>query len=79
MTTGTTQLETAYFDAASELHSKQASLQNYSDELHKFIDVRDKLQGHPDFSGYLPETYFSGGELDPVGVAPKTESDQMRP
>jgi hypothetical protein len=71
MTTDITELENAYLDSAAELQSKQAGLQNYADELNKFIAVRDKLQEHPDFSGYLPETYFSGGDLDPVGVAPK--------
>ena len=70
------QLETAYLDAAKAYRSKLAQLQHYADELHKFIDARDELQGHPEFSGYLPETYFSGGELDPVGVAPKAAPPQ---
>lgn len=62
-------LERAYVDAASNYQSKLASLQGFDDELHAFVEVRDKLQAHQEFAGYLPETYFSGGELDPVGVA----------
>lgn len=79
MTTGITELENAYCAAAAELRSKQAGLQNYADELDKFIEVRDKLQEHPDFSGNLPETYFSGGDLDPVGVSPKVRPARIRP
>ncbi len=78
MTTDITEIEATYIDAASELRAKQAGLQNHAVELQTFIEVRDNLQGHSDFSGYLPETYFSGGDLDPVGVAPKNESAAMR-
>jgi len=63
-------LENTYLDAAAELRTKQAGLENHADELHRFIEIRDQLQAHPDFSGYLPETYYSGGDLDPVGVKP---------
>ena len=79
MKNGIAEIENAYCDAAAELRSKQAGLQNHAVELDKFTQVRDKLQGHPDFSGHLPETYFSGGDLDPVGVAPKKQSAKMRP
>lgn len=63
-------LENNYLDAAEELRCKELGLENYADELHRFIEIRDQLQNHPDFSGYLPETYYSGGDLDPVGVKP---------
>ncbi len=68
ITTSITELENAYIDAAAELLSKQAGLQNHAHELHKLIVARDTLREHPDFSGYLPETYFSGGDLDPEGA-----------
>ena len=35
---------------------------------HAFVAVRDELRAHPEFSGFLPKTYFSGGDLDPEGV-----------
>lgn len=57
-----------YIDAAAALHSKKAALQNYHDELQDFLKLRDKMKDHPDFPGYLPETYFSGGDLDPKGA-----------
>lgn len=69
MNTTIEQMEVAYIEAAAALRSKQAELQNQAAELHEFIRVRDELQAHPDFTGHLPETYFSGGELDPIGVA----------
>lgn len=77
--TNISELEKAYIEAVSDYQGKLASLENYADELHALIAARDALQAHPDFSGNLPETYLSGGDLDPVGVAPKTESAQMRP
>lgn len=61
-------LECAYIDAAAELQSKQAGLQNYTDELNAFLNARDALKAHPEFLGRLPQTYFSGGELDPEGL-----------
>lgn len=73
------EITNAYCDAAAELRSKQEGLLNHSDELHKFLVVRDRLKGHPEFSGCLPETYFSGGDLDPVGAATKDEFAQVRP
>lgn len=60
-------LEETYIDAASELLSKQRALGNYIDELETFLKVRDQLKEHPDFSGNLPFTYFSGSDLDPEG------------
>lgn len=79
MTTDIAGLEAAYIDAAAELRSKQAGMQNHAAELEKFIQARDKLQADTNFSGHLPETYFSGGDLDPVGVAPKKQFARMRP
>ena len=61
-------LEKKYLDAAGDLRCKEVGLGNYENELHLFIEVRDQLLNHPDFSGYLPETYYSGGDLDPTGV-----------
>lgn len=54
-----------YVDAARELHAAQRDLQSHADELYRFFDARDKLRGHPDFTGKLPPTFFSGGDLDP--------------
>jgi len=79
MTNEISALEVAYCEAASEYRSKQVGLQNHADELHKFIEIRDQLREHPDFSGHLPETFFSGGELDPDGPAPKSRSTRLRP
>jgi len=62
-------LESAYIDAASELLSAQSALGNIHDQTMAFITARDTLAEHPEFSGFLPETYFSGGDLDPAGVA----------
>lgn len=70
MSTSIVSLEDSYLDAAAALRSKQLGLENHADELHQFIAIRDQLQAHPDFSGYLPETYYSGGDLDPVGARP---------
>jgi hypothetical protein len=66
-------LESTYTDAAAELRAKQANLENHAKELHQFIDIRDQLQEHAEFSGYLPETYYSGGDLDPVGAKPSSD------
>jgi hypothetical protein len=70
-------LETAYIEAAAELQSKQANLANYAAELDAFIAARDALREHPEFSGKLPKTYFSGGDLDPDG-SDDTETDSQR-
>lgn len=64
------ELENDYLDAAAELRIKEVGLQNVAVEHQKFISIRDQIQDHPDFSGYLPETYYSGGDLDPVGAKP---------
>lgn len=72
-------LKNSYLDAAADLRAKQADLANHADELHRFIAVRDQLQAHPDFSGYLPETYYSGGDLDPVGAKPEHEARHSSP
>lgn len=58
-----------YIEAADALQSKQRQLAAYGDELHAFVQARDALKDHPDFSGQLPQTYFSGGDLDPDGTA----------
>lgn len=71
MSTPISELEDAYLDAAAALRSKQAGLENHADELHRFIALRDQVKAHPDFSGALPETYYSGGDLDPDGVEGK--------
>lgn len=63
--------ELVYCDAATHLMTAQASLQNFSKEFDCFLAARDALQSHPEFSGYLPPTYFSGGDLDRVGVDPE--------
>lgn len=52
-------LSTAYELAASDLHSAQATLGNYSDELWAFLEAREALENHADFPGVLPVTYFS--------------------
>lgn len=62
-------LEAWYIEAADDLRSKEAGLQNCHDELWQFIRARDTLMAHPRFSGHLPETYYSGGDLDPVGAS----------
>lgn len=72
-------LEEKYIEAAHELQSKQRDLLNYAPELLAFIEIRDALKEHADFSGHLPETYFSGGDLDPIGASPKTKPARMRP
>lgn len=61
-------LKDAYLEAAGELRSKRAGLQNEHDAFHVFISTRDQLQSHPKFTGRLPATYFSGGDLDPSPV-----------
>lgn len=60
-------LEKRYIDAADALRSKQVAMDNFASELHAFIKIRDDLREHSDFSGRLPQTYFSGGDLDPDG------------
>ena len=60
-------LKLVYIETASDLHSAQAGLINFADELHAFIEARDTLREHPEFSGKLPQTYYSGGDLDPDG------------
>ena len=62
------QLENDYIEAANELRSKQVQLGNYADELENFVKCRDELKDHSEFSGMLPKTFFSGGDLDPVGI-----------
>jgi hypothetical protein len=59
-------LQEKYIDAASELRAVQAAMQNHSRELHAFIAIRDQLRQHPDFSGALPITFFTGSGLDPL-------------
>lgn len=71
-------LEVKYIEAAHDLQSKQRDLLNYAPELRAFIEARDALKAHDGFSGYLPETYFSSGDLDPVGAAPKAKPAKMR-
>lgn len=51
-------LATVYELAASDLHSAQSSLGDYSDELWAFLDAREALENHADFTGVLPTTYF---------------------
>ena len=57
-----------YTEAADELQRCQRDLQPIGVATHAFVDARDALRGHPEFSGHLPKTYFSGGDLDPEGV-----------
>lgn len=63
--TSTAALETRFLEAADALRSKEASLQNQAGELDEFIKARDELIAHPGFAGKLPETFYSGGHLDP--------------
>ncbi len=70
LTSGTVEaLEDRYIEAADDLRSKEAGLQPFHDELWRFIRARDALMEHPEFAGHLPETYYSGGDLDPVGAS----------
>ena len=59
------ELEDAYTDASHELRSKQVSFGNYSSELDAFIKAQEAIKSHPEFDGSLPETYFTGSDLDP--------------
>lgn len=58
-------LEAAYLEAAANYRSALAGLVNYAAELSAYIAAREELSQHPSFSGLLPFTYFSGGDLDP--------------
>jgi hypothetical protein len=60
-------LENQYLEAAAEFKSAMDALGNSAQELHDFVAVRDALHAHPAFQGSLPQTYFSGGDLDPQG------------
>ena len=71
-------LEEEYKEAAASLRARQAALGNYAVELDVFIKTRDTLREHPDFPGYLPQTYFSGGELDPDGDPGTRENSAPR-
>jgi len=73
----TDSLEEKYIEAAHELQSKQRDLLNFAPELHAFIEIRDALKEYADFSGHLPETHFSGGDLDPIGASPQTRPARM--
>lgn len=71
------ELEAAYIDAAGELRSKESSLSNVEPELGKFLHLRDCLREHPEFGGFLPKTFYSGGYLDPVGVKGEEGNDAV--
>lgn len=64
------ELENVYEEAASELHAVQSALGNYAEALSAFISARNEIREHPDFLGSLPQTFFSGGDLDPEGTEP---------
>lgn len=49
----------AYEFAASDLRSAQTALGNYSAEMWAFLDAKEALENHVDFTGVLPKTYFS--------------------
>ncbi len=57
-----------YIEAADALESAQRSMQPIVDATNSFVAARDALREHPAFSGLLPKTYFSGSDLDPLGV-----------
>lgn len=48
-----------YLNAAQDLRSAQAQLQNYSEELERFYELEDELIEHKEFNGTLPATYFT--------------------
>lgn len=69
-------IEDRYIQAAEELRSKQVQLVNFANELDAFIEIRDAIKAHPDFSGVLPKTFFSGGDLDPEGCEETRQSTE---
>jgi len=75
MNTGIEALKCAYVDLAAELRAMQVGLQNDAAHLATFIAARDQLRLHPNFSGALPETFYSGSDLDPDGVEGKQGLD----
>ena len=64
------ELEILYLDAAVHLRVQQLNLVNFSEALDEFILAKEKIQSHSKFTGYLPKTFFSGGDLDPTGSCP---------
>lgn len=65
-------LEDAYVEAAAEAQSKHMRLQGYADELEALLKIRDELKAHPEFSGALPATFWTGSiVVDPDGQAGK--------
>lgn len=70
-------LEEMYVNAADDLYTKQRDLLNYSVELHVFIELRDALLSHPEFGSALPETYYSGTELD-TGLNNENDFQSLR-
>lgn len=67
------ELEDAYTQAGSNYRSALLALGNTADELHAFVALRYELREHPEFSGTLPPSFFSGSELDPDGEEPPLE------
>lgn len=57
-----------YIDAADELERCQRALLPIMAATNTFVRTRDELREHPDFSGLLPKTFFSGSYLDEAGV-----------
>lgn len=62
-------LEAAYIDAAEEAQSKHLRLLSYMDEFERLLAARSSLIEHPDFSGILPKTFWTGNaDVDPHGL-----------
>ncbi|KLR57146.1 hypothetical protein [Diaphorobacter sp. J5-51] len=57
-----------YIDAADELWACQRGLQPVGAATDAFVAARDALRDHPEFTGFLPKTKFSGSDLDRAGV-----------
>lgn len=52
-------LASVYEFAASDLRSAQTALGNYSEEMWAFLEAKEAIENHADFTGVLPKTYFS--------------------
>ena len=66
------ELEEAYVEAAAEAQSKHLRLLSYVDELEALLEIRDELKAHPEFSGALPATFWTGSDdVEPEGLAGK--------